>query len=198
MPKASYIYLSQQHQQHQQHQQQTNSLECIQRLSSNDINATLCESKLAMYDIINICYLTTNKFEIYINLFSYNIYIMVKRKSKAAIKDDCEPMDIDWEASTGYYPPASPLITKKARKTYIPKAVKMVTWANAFGLSTGQTKCPICKFNIISQMDFHCAHIIAEAKGGATRADNLLPTCSKCNLSMGKENLIKFRNKYFD
>lgn len=120
------------------------------------------------------------------------ILMMVKRKSKAIVNDDCVPMDIDWEASSTCAP-----ATKKPRKSYIPKAVKMVVWANTFGLSTGQTKCPVCNFNTISQMDFHCGHIIAESKGGATKADNLLPICSKCNLSMGKKDLNMFRNKYF-
>ena len=108
--------------------------------------------------------------------------------------DDVCPMDIDWDASLNVVnkPPM-----KKARKAYIPKSVKIIVWAKTFGLQIGQTLCPICKFNIITQMDFHCGHIVPECEGGATNADNLQPICAKCNLSMGKKNMREFHNKYF-
>jgi len=44
--------------------------------------------------------------------------------------------------------------------------------------------------------DFHCGHVIAEAKGGETVIENLRPICKKCNLSMGTDNLNDFRKRY--
>lgn len=107
--------------------------------------------------------------------------------------DDVCPMDIDWDASLSVVQPPM----KKARKAYIPKTLKIIVWANTFGLHVGQTMCPICKFNNITQMDFHCGHIVPECEGGSTTADNLQPICAKCNLSMGKKNMRDFHKKYF-
>jgi ribosomal protein S27E len=48
-----------------------------------------------------------------------------------------------------------------------------------------------CKSTDISQMSFHCGHIIAEAKGGKTIVSNLKPIC---NSSMGTTNMKDFMN----
>jgi 5-methylcytosine-specific restriction endonuclease McrA len=117
---------------------------------------------------------------------------MGKRKAPTALDNDVCPMEIDWDASVENVKPA-----KKQRKAYIPKAVKMKVWSNTFGLSVGQAYCPVCTSNLISQMDFHCGHIIAESQGGETTVSNLRPICAPCNLSMGKKNLTKFKTKYF-
>ncbi len=133
---------------------------------------------------------------------------MGKRKASSTFDDDVCPMDIDWDASKENVVKAVKKprktskenvakVVKKPRKTYIPKAVKIKVWANAFGLNVGQTACPVCNFNVISQMNFHCGHIVAEAEGGATNVSNLRPICAPCNLSMGKKNLNKFHEKYF-
>lgn len=115
---------------------------------------------------------------------------MVKRKAFASSDDGVCPMDIDWDAS-------KEIGKQKTRKTYIPKAVKMKVWSNTFGVTVGQAYCPVCHSNLISQMNFHCGHIVAEAEGGETIVSNLLPICAPCNLSMGKKNLNKFQNDYF-
>jgi 5-methylcytosine-specific restriction endonuclease McrA len=120
---------------------------------------------------------------------------MGKRKASVQINnDDVCPMDIDCDESVTVIVTPTP----KRRKTAIPKTVKMIVWENTFGLNIGQTKCPVCIHHIISQMDFHCGHIIPECQGGSTTADNLQPICAKCNLSMGKKNLKEFRKKYFN
>lgn len=85
----------------------------------------------------------------------------------------------------------------KRRKTYIPKALKIAVWQRTIGLNVGSTLCVVCKTNTINQMDFHCGHIQAEAEGGDTCLSNLVPVCSKCNLSMGKRNMLCFKNAYF-
>lgn len=117
---------------------------------------------------------------------------MGKRKTHAISDDGVCPMDIDWDASVENKKPA-----KRQRKVSIPKAVKMKVWINKFGVSVGQAYCPVCSSNLISQMDFHCGHIVAEADGGETVVSNLRPICAPCNLSMGRKNLKKFKNTYF-
>lgn len=112
---------------------------------------------------------------------------MVKRRVSKKDNGVC-PMDIDWVPT---------VVMKKKKKAYIPKAVKIQVWANAYGLHTGQTMCPVCKFHTITQMNFHCGHIVAEAEGGETVVSNLYPICAKCNLSMGKKNMIEFHKTYF-
>lgn len=121
---------------------------------------------------------------------------MAKRKAvkQTTEDDDVCPMDIDWDASVMV---TSTKPAPKKRKTAIPKTLKIIVWANTFGMNVGQTHCPVCRFQTISQMDFHCGHIEPECEGGETTANNLLPICAKCNLSMAKKNLKQFCNKYF-
>lgn len=121
---------------------------------------------------------------------------MVKRKALPPSDDGVCDMDIDWEASKDNTLKVKPIL-KKPRKAYIPKAVKMKVWVDTFGLNVGQAPCPVCSSNLVSQMNFHCGHIVAEAEGGETTASNLRPICAPCNLSMGKRNMKKFKKTYF-
>jgi hypothetical protein len=84
----------------------------------------------------------------------------------------------------------------KKKKT-IPKAVRQAVWITTFGKDVGMTKCPCCGASDISQMDFECGHIVAEANGGLTVVDNLRPICGKCNKSMGVQNMDEFKALYF-
>ena len=45
-------------------------------------------------------------------------------------------------------------------------------------------------------MDFHCGHVIAEKYGGELNISNLKPICSKCNTSMGTENMNDFKKLF--
>jgi hypothetical protein len=69
-------------------------------------------------------------------------------------------------------------------KKSIPKGLKEQVWIKHIG-EKFNAKCTIswCT-NTITPFNYHCAHIIAESKDGPTTLDNLVPTCSKCNLSM--------------
>lgn len=84
-------------------------------------------------------------------------------------------------------PPAAkqkrrPAIYKKAK---IPKALRETLWLTHCGKEF-EAKCatPWCQ-NIITVYDFQAGHRIPEVKGGATVLENLVPLCSRCNLSMG-------------
>ena len=78
---------------------------------------------------------------------------------------------------------------KYVKKT-IPKALREQVWINTIGKKFS-SKCTIswCT-NTITPFDYHCAHIIPESKNGSTTIENLVPTCSKCNLSMSNNYTV--------
>lgn len=78
-----------------------------------------------------------------------------------------------------------PTITKAKKKSSIPAAFREQIWLRQFG-KVFETKCPTpwCK-NRITVFDFQSGHNIPESKGGPTTPENLIPICSRCNLSMG-------------
>lgn len=110
------------------------------------------------------------------------------------------PMEIDSiggvDVSTLKGVNKKPLKVKRRKKT-IPKPLRMKVWAEYVGIEKGCTTCMVCNMNMISQMDFHCGHIQAEAEGGPTCLANLRPICSKCNTSMGSMNMFEFKRVYF-
>lgn len=79
------------------------------------------------------------------------------------------------------------------KKQTIPKAVKTAVWHTYIGEEIGKTKCMCCEITEITQMKFHCGHIIAEANGGEINVNNLMPICECCNKSMGTKNLNEFK-----
>lgn len=97
------------------------------------------------------------------------------------------PMDIDSE----------PKPKPKQKKKTIPKSMRVAVWNTYIGEDIGRTKCGVCGVADITQMNFHCAHVIAESKGGPTSLANLRPTCAACNLSMRTMNLNEYKEQYF-
>jgi hypothetical protein len=77
-------------------------------------------------------------------------------------------------------------------KRKIPKALREQVWISNAG-NQFSIKCftPWCK-NIINAFDFHCGHKLAEANGGSTHITNLIPLCSRCNLSMGTKSYTEW------
>lgn len=73
----------------------------------------------------------------------------------------------------------------KYEKATIPKALREQVWIKTMGFRF-KGKCPTtwCR-NEITVFDFQSGHNVPESKGGATAIDNLVPICSRCNLSMG-------------
>jgi hypothetical protein len=73
----------------------------------------------------------------------------------------------------------------KYKKKAISKAIKLEVWKRCCNgdMSIGSCLCPFCNVITIHQMDFDAAHIIAEAKGGPTIANNICISCRICNLS---------------
>ncbi len=73
------------------------------------------------------------------------------------------------------------------KKKKIPRAVREAVWLHHCGRKF-ERRCltPWCKNNITA-FDFQTGHNIPESKGGTTAVDNLVPLCSRCNLSMGNQ-----------
>jgi hypothetical protein len=76
-------------------------------------------------------------------------------------------------------------------KVKIPKALREQVWIKKLG-KTFSAKCstPWCK-NMMTVFDFQCGHDIPESKGGDTILENLIPICTRCNLSMS--NVYTFK-----
>jgi hypothetical protein len=77
------------------------------------------------------------------------------------------------------------------KKRHIPKAVREACWlaynGKIFDAKCGTTWCQ----NSITVWDFQAGHKIPESKGGPTTLENLIPLCSRCNLSMSNNYTYK-------
>ena len=82
---------------------------------------------------------------------------------------------------------------KKYKKKSIPATVKRLVWNTYIGENIGKTKCLCCNVTDITQMSFHCGHVLAEANGGLTIVNNLRPICQNCNSSMRTTNMDDFK-----
>jgi 5-methylcytosine-specific restriction endonuclease McrA len=82
------------------------------------------------------------------------------------------------------------LDNEKIKKKKIPQALREEVW-KTYNKDKFVVKCPIswCT-NEISAFNFHVGHNIPESKGGTLDISNLLPICSKCNLSMSNNYTI--------
>ena len=86
-------------------------------------------------------------------------------------------------------------LPKSKKKTPIPAAFREQIWIRQFG-KVFEAKCstPWCQ-NKINVYDFQSGHNIPESKGGPTTPENLIPLCSRCNLSMGNRYTFDEWNK---
>jgi len=74
------------------------------------------------------------------------------------------------------------------KKKKIPKAIREQLWIQKVGRKF-ESKCKTtwCK-NKITVFDFQAGHDVPECKGGSCEITNLVPICSRCNLSMGSQH----------
>jgi hypothetical protein len=90
----------------------------------------------------------------------------------------------------------APFLTPKMyKKTPIPATLKRLVWNANVGEAVGKTKCLCCRVTDITQLSFHCGHVVAESRGGETVLSNLKPICQNCNSSMGSTNMEDFMKK---
>jgi len=85
---------------------------------------------------------------------------------------------------------------KITTKKSIPVTLKRKVWNKYIGEEIGKATCLCCKLSTITQLSFHCGHIIAESKGGTLKMDNLKPICQSCNSSMGNMDMDEYMQKY--
>ena len=83
------------------------------------------------------------------------------------------------------------------RRNCIPKPVRTLVWNKYIGEENGLGKCNVCATEI-KVSNFDCGHIVGAVDGGEDVVNNLVPICRMCNLSMGRENLNDFKQKYFN
>jgi 5-methylcytosine-specific restriction endonuclease McrA len=82
-----------------------------------------------------------------------------------------------------------------SNKVKIPKALREQVWLKQFGKSyTAKCATAWCE-NKMTVFDFQCGHDIPESKGGETILENLVPICSRCNLSMSNTYTFKEWNQ---
>lgn len=106
-----------------------------------------------------------------------------------------------------YRPPITPIATaplseKRANtgaksRSKIPKKVRIETWDRYIGMDKGRVQCMCCEAEYMTQMTFHCGHVVSHADGGSMNIDNLRPICASCNLSMHTQNMNEFRQEFF-
>jgi hypothetical protein len=97
-------------------------------------------------------------------------------------------------ASTTLHKAPSPT-PKTYKKKAIPATLKRLVWNANVGEAVGKTKCLCCRVTDITQLSFHCGHVVAESCGGETVLSNLKPICQNCNSSMGTTNMEEFMKK---
>jgi hypothetical protein len=83
------------------------------------------------------------------------------------------------------------------RRKNIPKHIKTLVWNKYLGVDKAEAKCFCCRQERIDVRNFHCGHVIAEAKGGDLTINNLRPVCPPCNLSMGTRSMNEFTSEFF-
>jgi 5-methylcytosine-specific restriction endonuclease McrA len=107
-----------------------------------------------------------------------------------------------WRRSDPIAPKAVPLVGErkrksafvtvapKKRKAMIPTAFREQIWLRDCGKAY-ESKCRVtwCQ-NRMTVWDFQAGHNVPESRGGKTVPDNLIPICSRCNVSMGNRYTI--------
>jgi hypothetical protein len=84
----------------------------------------------------------------------------------------------------------------KKKKKKIPSTLKRLVWNKYIGEDIGKSKCLCCKLTDITQLSFHCGHVISEFNSGSIDIENLRPICQNCNSSMGSQNMDEFINMF--
>ena len=136
-------------------------------------------------------------------LSAYHIFmkeqmsILGAKSDKKNPKELLKEVNILWNAKkekeeSSSYCSSNDTVIEVKKKNQISAAMKKLVWNKHIGEEIGKSKCLCCKSTYITQLSFHCGHIIAESKGGDTIVSNLMPICQNCNSSMGTKNMNDF------
>jgi hypothetical protein len=111
-----------------------------------------------------------------------------ERFHKIAVKNPADPL---------FFTHVYHLQKSGTPRVQLPASVRRGLWDAKFGLSNLSGLCFVCKC-AIDFHSFHVGHVVAVAKGGTNALSNLECVCISCNLSMGTENLLDFKQKFFE
>lgn len=75
-------------------------------------------------------------------------------------------------------------------------AVRTAVWNTYIGREYGLGYCFVGCGEQISQANFECGHVQSRKFGGSNEIENLRPVCSRCNKSMGTQNMFEFMKMY--
>ncbi len=151
-----------------------------------------------LYKVLLYSRVGSNNYNCFLEIFNYlksyqsiiaeyeQVSKPIKTKTNKTKKIDVHDSEVE---------PKSTKMTK-AKKKSIPPILKRNVWNKYIGEDIGKAKCTCCKLVDITQLSFHCGHIVAEAKGGELKMDNLKPICQSCNSSMGTMNMNEYIEKY--
>lgn len=110
-----------------------------------------------------------------------NIIMDIINASKDGDKNELVSRYTEW---------LSKIDTSHKRKS-IPKALRdkvFSTYCSSYDNATCMVGCG----EKITPFNFECGHVISVANGGGNTIENLRPICSRCNRSMGTENMDEF------
>ena len=138
--------------------------------------------------------------EIHATLDRQTLEILKNQQELQAIIDE-QAREIQELRQKNASPPSDPEIQpstsrpSKGRKK-LNKALRMTVWNTAFGKDNATGKCFCCNIDV-TQQDFEAGHMRSVANGGIDHITNLKVVCRLCNGSMGKEDMIKFKERNF-
>jgi len=119
----------------------------------------------------------------------------VKEKAEKAEKPEKVKAEKPEKVKAEKEKPEKVKSVKSSKKT-ISATLKRLVWNTNIGEEIGKTKCLCCKSTDITQMSFHCGHVVAEINGGELIVSNLKPICQNCNSSMGTKNMNDFMETF--
>lgn len=88
----------------------------------------------------------------------------------------------------------SSAVEPRKKKSTVTPAMRETIWKKYIG-NLAECPCPVCQDRKISMTDYSAGHIIAEACGGTTDINNLVPICGNCNSRIGIQNLYEYTQK---
>lgn len=82
------------------------------------------------------------------------------------------------------------------RNQGLPKGLRISVWNKRNDPLKDQALCFVCEQKI-NKDDYECGHIVSKKLGGSDNIDNLEPICKMCNVSMGIQNLLNYKQMYY-
>lgn len=88
-------------------------------------------------------------------------------------------------------------MSSKSKRISIPKVVRDEVWNTHIGQDKAIGNCYVCDKELNIQY-YECGHIISVKEDGDNSISNLRPVCSRCNKSVGSQNMDEFKKEYMN